>query len=230
MGRSNWKAISSLVLLARDMQQKFDWWTQLNSIVHTEAIGFRHPRIAKTLFKVLVGEMYKCGTKHCDEAHLFWIDCVNCLWDCSKWLQTLIKDSTLAVSGTLWSMRGQFLPSAEWKRILVCPVYGGLTTWRAERGSVCHAARGAGRKTSSEENPPWTCQRSIKTTNEWCRHTQAKTQVWHRIYVSASGGTPTDHSWALWYMLDRQELSRNSKLQFDWLVLKQLFVVKAHGL
>lgn len=138
--------------------------------------------------------MYKCGSKDCDEAHLFWIDCVNCLWDCSKWLQTLIKDSTLAVSGALWSMRGQFLPSAEWKRILVCPVYGGLTTWRGERGSVCRAARGAGRKTRSQENPPWTCQRSIKTADEWCRHTQAKTQVRQRIYVSALDGAPTDRS------------------------------------
>lgn len=207
---------------ASNSQQNFDWWMQLNSIVRTRATEFRHPRIAKTLFRVFVGQMYKCGTKHCDEAHLSWIDCVNCLWECSKWLQTLIKDSTLAVSGTLWSMRGQFLPSAEWKRILVCPVYGGLTTWRAERGSVCRAARGAGRKTSSEENPPWTCQRSIKTTDEWCRHTQAKMQVRHRIYVSASGGTPTDRSRAVWCMLDTTEPSRNGKLRFDWLTWRTL--------
>ncbi len=35
--------------------------TQL--LVHTGAIGFRHPRIAKTLFRVFVWQMYKCGTK-----------------------------------------------------------------------------------------------------------------------------------------------------------------------
>ncbi len=162
--------------------------------------------------------MYKCGTKHCDEAHLFWIDCVNCLWDCSKWLQTLIKDSTLAVSGTLWSMRGQFLPSAEWKADTGLSCLWWSHHMKSGEGICCRAARGAGRKTSSEENPPWTCQRSIKTTNEWCRHTQAKTQVRHRIMSLLQAALPrTVHEPYDTCCKDRSFLE-NSKLQFDWLV------------
>lgn len=138
------------------------------------------------------------------------------------------SNQRLAVSGALWSMRGQFLPSAEWKRILVCPVYGGLTTWRAERGSVCRAARGAGRKTSSEERPPWTCQRSIKMANEWCRHTQAKAQVRQRIYVLASDSTPTDRSWAVRYMLQTTAFPKRQAP--IWLVaVTQLLAVKAQA-